>query len=542
MNKKILIVLMLLFSILITSNLYGQELKSTARATKVTAESIAFQKKLAAKKYPYELDFKGTSLSDALSIISKTSNVSIVAAAAVADKKIDLYLPKGQSLKKIIDTIKTTNGLVEKIQNDTLILSYGGDDEGPVTPLTGKVVGKVTEVDKITGIKGVTLSLSDDPNTLVLSDVGGAFIIDDVMPGTYILKGTKKGHMPSGEIVEVKPGETTSIQVVLTKREDRLLRPEEKSKSPGQVVQANGDISDTKMIELLYSSPNEVKDIVSEIVELNNIVVDEKLNTLILVGTEDNIKTATNLIEQLDVPQKQVRIKARIYDLSNEISRNVGMEWSAQTQDGDYEFDGLGTFGADTGLDLVFGDFTNNTLKFTLSMLERTGDADIQAEPSVVTLNGEEADLKVVTEEIVGTEKEEESDGTTTEKPLFKEAGIVLTVKPVIKSDETIIVDVYAKLSKFVSTGSYSEAGEVKSEMKTTIRIKSGESVVIGGLKRIDTTHSVSKTPLLGDIPLLKALFSSDQDQQTQRDLFIEITPEIIDINPAMAEDIAVTE
>lgn len=524
MNKKILIVLMLLLSVLVTSSLFGAETpRSSVKATKATAEAIAFEKKLETKKYPYELDFKGTSLSDALSIISKTSNVSIVAAATVADKKIDLYLPKGQTLKKIIDTIKTTNGLVSQIQNDTMILSFDDDDKkvGVVTP--GKVVGKVTEIDKITGIKGVTLSLSDDPNTLVLSDVGGAFIIADVMPGTYILKGTKKGHMPSGEIVEVKSGETTSIQVVLTKREDRLLRPEEKSKSPGQVIQANGDISDTKMIELLYSSPNEVKNIVTEIVELNNIVVDEKLNTLILVGTEDNIKTATNLIEQLDVPQKQVRIKARIYDLSNDISRSIGVDWSAQTQNGDYEFDGKAAFTTDTGLDLVFGDFLNNTVSFTLSMLEKTGDADIQAEPSVVTLNGESADLKVVTEEIVGTEKEEEDDGTTTERPLFKEAGIVLTVKPIIKSDQTIILDIYAKLSKFVAKGSYDDAGEQKSEMTTRVRIKSGESVVIGGLKRIDSTTGVTKTPLLGDIPLLNTFFRQTSNSQTQRDLFLRL-------------------
>ena len=83
--------------------------------------------------------------------------------------------------------------------------------------VAGKVVGKVVEIDKMTGIKGVTLSLGDDVNTLVLSDVGGAFIINDVKAGTYILKATMRDYKPSGEIVEVKPNGVTQITVILSR-------------------------------------------------------------------------------------------------------------------------------------------------------------------------------------------------------------------------------------------------------------------------------------------------------------------------------------
>lgn len=539
MNKKILIVLMVLFSVLMSTALYGAE-DNKSEAKKQAEIEEAFMKKLDGVRYPAELDFKGTSLSDALSIISRTSGVTIVAAAPVADKKIDLYLPRDdrKTLKRVIDTIKSTNGLTSRVLNDTLILSSDIiPPGGGITIPNGKVVGKVTEIDKINGIKGVTMSLSDDSSTLVMSDVGGAFIINDVKAGTYILKATKKGYLPSGDIVEVKPGETTNIQVVLSKQE-RIQTVTAKDKKIGKVVKSNGEISDTKMIELLYSSPNEVKNVVKEIVNLDNIVVDEKINTLILVGTEENIKTATNLIEQLDTPQKQVRIKARIYDLTSKLAKTVGVEWGAMSQDGDYDFDAAGLFSAEKGMDLVFGDFVNNTLNFTLSMLESTGDVDIQAEPSVVTLNGETADLKVVTEEIVGFEKETEDDGSSSEKPLFKEAGIILQVKPIIKSDETIIMEVYAKLSKFVKEGSYDSAGEIKSELRTLVRVKSGESVVIGGLKRVDVDSGISRVPVLGNIPLLKYFFSSKTDTQSQRDLFIEITPEILLIDKSMINNI----
>ena len=144
-----------------------------------TKEEIMFEDKLDKTKYPVELDFKGTPLSDTLSIISKTSGVTIVAAAPIANLPIDLYLPKGQTLRRIIETIKNTNGLISIVNGDTMILSKETGTKDQIKA-KGKVVGKVMEIDKLTGIKGVTLSLGDDVNTLVLSDVGGAFIINDV--------------------------------------------------------------------------------------------------------------------------------------------------------------------------------------------------------------------------------------------------------------------------------------------------------------------------------------------------------------------------
>ena len=132
-------------------------------------EQTDFEDKLEETKYPVELDFKGTPLSDALSIISKTSNISIVAASDVADLPIDLYLPTGQNLKKIIDTIKSTNGLVSKIVNGTMILTE--KIEIVDTILKGQVLGKVTEIDKITGIKGVTLSILDNMLPVLLFSI-----------------------------------------------------------------------------------------------------------------------------------------------------------------------------------------------------------------------------------------------------------------------------------------------------------------------------------------------------------------------------------
>jgi hypothetical protein len=87
-----------------------------------TKEEIAFNERLEKTRYPVELDFKGTPLSEILAIISKMSGITIVASTNTENMPVDLYLPKGQNLKKIIDTLKTTNGLSSKFIDDKILL------------------------------------------------------------------------------------------------------------------------------------------------------------------------------------------------------------------------------------------------------------------------------------------------------------------------------------------------------------------------------------------------------------------------------------
>lgn len=523
MKKNIFIVLLLMLTSIIS----------------FSAEINDIEKKLEMIKYPYELDFKGTPLSDALSSISKTSNISIVATSEIADLPIDLYLPAGRTLKMIIDTIKNTNGLVSRIVNNSIIVSRVNPN-GEIVIQKGKVVGKVMEIDKITGIRGVTLSLGDNVETLVLSDVGGAFIIDGVSPGTYILKATLKGYKSNAEIVEVVAGQPTKIEIVLSKI-DKDLPDENGAKKIkeelGKVRKENGDIRDTKMIRVVYSEPSEIKAVLQEIVPMDNIVVDEKNNLLILIGTEENIKTASNLIVELDKPARQIEVRAKIWDLNEGLSDSLGIDWNAKTINGNYdENDLISSFGGKSGLDLTFTS-TGNALKASLDILKTTSDASVIAEPKIVTLNGEEAEIKVVNEEIVGYEEKTDSNGNSSDAPLFKEAGIVLTVRPIVKQGDSILIEIYSKVSKFVPEGVHAEAAEQKSETRTKVRIKDGDTITIGGLIREDTTKGVSKVPILGDIPLIGMFFKNQTSSNTKREIYIEITAKIVEDLSISAEE-----
>lgn len=534
--KKLLMLILFTFTVIM---MYG-----------ATKEEIVFEERLERTKYPVELDFKGTALSDVLGIISKMSGITIVASSDTVNMPVDLYLPRGQNLKKIIDTLKTTNGLTSKLINDTMVLSKAGTGITPPERIAGKVVGKVVEIDKMTGIKGVTLSLGDDVNTLVLSDVGGAFIINDVNAGTYILKATMRDYKPSGEIVEVKPNGVTQITVILSRLKSDIDVIDVTKKEPGKVVAANGTTSDTKVVPIKYADPEEIKKNIEKVVPLTSIVVNPKTNSLTLIGIMDNIKTAENMIELQDVPIRQVRIRAKIWDVSKSLADTIegnvysgraskngssnaastSVEADAASGDGSNFFTGKIGSGMLLGFTGFLGSETD-VLSATFKYTRTTTDAQLMSEPSIVAMDGESAELKVVTEVVVGESESTDSDGNTTKEPLFKEAGTILTVTPSVKSDnKTIQIDIKTEVSEYVNDTNYGAAAGKKSQNTSTkVVVKDGETVRIGGLTTTSKDNTQVKVPILGDIPLLGNLFKYEKKSNIERNLYIELTPEIID-------------
>lgn len=515
-------------------------------------EEIKFEEKLSRTKYPYELDFKGTPLSDALSTISRTSNVTIVASSEVADLSIDLYLTKGQTLKKIIDTIKSTNALISNVVNETMILTKI-DEKGKKNPtLRGKVVGKVVKIDKITGIKGVTLSLGDDINTLVLSDVGGAFIIDNVNAGTYILKATLKGYHPTGEIVEVKVGDVTNVTVVLseTASQKSIINDEGKvegvvSSGVGNIIEDNGDKKVAKRVTLKHGFVNEVKVVLDSVANVDVTTVEKK-NMLILKGTEENIKTAEQIIEKIDTPVKQVRITAKVVDTSNNLFDSLGINWSGrQSTEGEVDWgDDKYSVQKSSGINSSFTGSTFNLgyqllsggdlFSATLNMLVKSGDVRTTAVPSVVALNGEIAEIKITEEVVVGEEETEDDDGNTTKSPLFDEAGVVFNVKPTIREGvdekDTILLEIVSEVSSFQLTSSYdsNKGAKQQNNAKTRVRVRDGETIFIGGMKQITESTTVNRVPFVSRIPLIGWLFKNESKNKEVRDVYIQIKADII--------------
>ena len=164
-NKILLIILF--FSVITVSFAGGLEDK---------ANKIVYEK---------ELDFKNVPLADVLSIISKTSSVTIVPDAEVGSLNVDLYFSKGQSLGEIIRTLKVTHKLTSKELNNVIVL---GKDLKGESGLPGTISGRVLSKKTGEGVDGVKVYLSGEKEKTSITSIGGYYLIKNVEPGTYILK------------------------------------------------------------------------------------------------------------------------------------------------------------------------------------------------------------------------------------------------------------------------------------------------------------------------------------------------------------------
>ncbi|TDT69785.1 type II secretion system protein D (GspD) [Hypnocyclicus thermotrophus] len=504
--------------------------------------------------YPNELDFKNVKLADALSIISKTSGITIVAESKVKDNMIDLYFVKGQNLKEILDAVMVANNLQAKEVNNIIILEQTLKSDEKTT---GQIVGRVLSTDKlgITGAK-IVLIKNNDVYKEVLSEAGGAYIFENINPGTYIIKGIANNYETNGDIVEIEQGKTLSINLYLnpvdSKENKGLIEVVEKSTSSentkklGIIKDKNGERF-TEKITLKYAFADEVKQVITSMTDENSLeVISVKdQNLIILKGSTENIETAKNLIKELDKPIKQVRITAQILEITGTLTQELGIDWSYQ--DKDSVSSGItGQIAVATGNPIAtFTSYlgnTDNVISSTINMLKQTDDASVNAVPSVVTLNGKTANLNVSAELKVGTTSSTDSDGNTTTEPLFKEAGTVLNVTPIIRDGDgekdKITLEITSEVSSFLSSKSTNTLGDAteedalgaaqKNKLTSIVTLEDGGVVFIGGLKKTTVNNSIYKVPVLGDMPIFGTFFKYESIIKNTRDLFIQIKAEIV--------------
>jgi len=302
--------------------------------------------------------------------------------------------------------------------------------------------------------------------------------------------------------------------------------------------------------------------------ERGSAIVDERTNTVILTDTEDKILEFMRLIEQIDIPIRQVLIEARIViantDFRKEIGARMGLQGARSPGDDAFGFSGSlegfdgennpigifnrsiptqqpftpgegtilvndSTLGVDLGVTNPNGSFaieflTGNTfLDLELSALENEGSGEIVSQPKVLTGDKQKAVIKTGTE--IPYEESTSSGATSIE---FKEAVLKLEVTPQITPDGRIVMDLVIAQD---SVGDLLPTGEPVidvTEVQTQAIVGDGQTLVLGGLFQVETVDQVEKVPLLGDIPYLGRLFRHDIDNIEKREILIFITPKII--------------
>ncbi len=217
---------------------------------------------------------------------------------------------------------------------------------------------------------------------------------------------------------------------------------------------------------------------------------------------------------------QMVAVSADIVEISGSIQKTRGFSWGELLDFSEKSIGGI----------ITLGDFERKTaLTATLKLLETEGKAQILSNPKVITKSGTQANFTVGGEIPVPYANQ---SGVGAE---FKKFGVILTVLPVVLAEKKDTVDVQIQLE--VSNPDYSKPvivsgttipSMITRQIMTEVEMKSGETLVIGGLKRSNRNVSKKRVPILGSLPLIGALFSSTDIVEEQSSLFLFVTFDII--------------
>ncbi|OAM30650.1 pilus assembly protein PilQ [Eikenella sp. NML03-A-027] len=272
-------------------------------------------------------------------------------------------------------------------------------------------------------------------------------------------------------------------------------------------------------------------------------VIDPATNTLIIKDNQNVIKEFERLIEQLDVPARQVMIEARIVEAKDGFSRALGVKFGYDRKFGSTRVgSGLGGGSSTTGnifnlapnVNLPAASATSSltivralssgALGLELTAMQEQNRGKIISSPRVLTQDRKEATIKAGRE--IPYQEASSSGATSTS---FKEAVLGLTVTPQITPDGNVIMDI--KLNKDSVDQGCSVLGTPcisTKELTTRAMVEDGGTIILGGIYEEDNSNTQYKVPLLGDIPLVGPLFRGTKRNNEKNELLIFITPRIM--------------
>jgi len=294
-------------------------------------------------------------------------------------------------------------------------------------------------------------------------------------------------------------------------------------------------------IELSDGNSAFVTSSISTIVSANlrvKIVADEATNSLLIRSTARDYRQLLTTINQLDAVPLQVMINAVIAQITLSEATKFGVDWSRIAADSALNPISTNTstgFVPQLGGLLFTKSFIDGASQVdaTLQAIAINNDVKLLARPSLTVANNQEGDIQIGSQVPVEQGQSIGTGGIATTNIQYRDTGIVLSITPQINNDGIVNLTIRQELSSVDrgATGVNNNPVFNNQEINTTVVVRDGESVVLGGLIQTDTESLNTGVPLLNRIPVLGGLFSYQQETVERRELFIVLRPEIINLN-----------
>ena len=316
-------------------------------------------------------------------------------------------------------------------------------------------------------------------------------------------------------------------------------------------------IAQTINLMLTGNLPDKIDDKDKKTAINNKVMIDESENTISFYGTLKQYEQIKKFLQEQDKPQKQVSLEAKVTAIQKDAAKDLGVswEWSKLPQSPEHEItydtvkhtvineDGTKEEITDyLPVDEVTRKWNDDenipgVIRFgkgvdgypyefyyaaKIDALISDGKANILARPNITTIQGKEAVINIGSEVPVPTVSTTNSTTTTSIK--YREAGIILKCTPRVNEDGIITVKVHTEVSSPMYVEDMKAYRFQKRSADTIVRLKDGQTMVIGGLIGSDEAKQMSKIPFLGDIPILGNLFKHIQKSKSDTEVMIFLT------------------
>jgi type IV pilus assembly protein PilQ len=425
------------------------------------------------------LDVHDAKIADVLALLSLESGVNVVPDASVPQDRLTLHLV-GVTFDQALEVIARSRGLLVRRVGGTLLVGASGmldrgvSGDGQLGPRTAVVALRRSDPDDI------------------------AKELAQALPAGTVIVADKR----TDSIIVSSDGATIDRARSLVAALD---------------APASSDVGSFRTYRLRYVRADDaLKMFKSELPEGVVAIADDNQNALLVRGGDDGQRLAEAFAAQIDVASRQVVFEVRVADVTpNDDASSVGFEF------GGLDLQGQPLAGAATYA------FPRGTLAVNarLDALVSHGRAQILATPRLVTLNNHEATLLIgQTYPIVYS-----SSAFGGQEVQFVDIGVKLRLTPTIGPDGSVTADIHPEYSEIEGFTTGNLPINANRKIDSTLRVKSDQTIVLGGLLRDVSSETITKLPGLADIPILGAFFRSKATQHQRNEIVFFITPHVIE-------------
>jgi type II secretory pathway component GspD/PulD (secretin) len=426
----------------------------------------------------FSIDTRDTDVSDVIRLLALQSGVNLVADSSIKPLRVTLRL-HDVDFDEALNTLTQAYGLAAHRDGRIVIIGdaaamnrrYAGDDGG-------------------SGTKTAVLNF-----THAKADELRAQLTDALPVGTVIVSDARTRSL-------IVTGNATTVE-----RARRLIATLDSPVGP-----ASGASRVTSVALRNVKASDAVRELKGMLPDAA-LVADDRQNTVVVSGDAEVQSNARSLLTSLDSPGRQVMFDVRVADLAPQIdSSNIGVQ--------------VGGSGYGSGaLAQVPYLLTRSSLVINaqLNALVQNGRASILAQPRIATLNNKEATLLVGETYPVVTTNQQTGYPTVTNVDI----GVKLRLTPTIGDEGSITAELHPEYSQIMG---FNNAFPIVANRKvdSTLRVRDGETIVLGGLFSDIDSDTVTKLPFLGDIPVLGGVFRNRQRSHTRDEVVFYITPHIL--------------